>query len=131
MESQQLTTDKLRIRQVITDNFGTPFQWGTWDCCIFVFTCFDPDNVDVLRGQYTDKAGAYAKSDELGGFDAYLTGRGASRVAKADCRTGDIVCFENGTGLGIVERESVVTVNEAGGGMVKLPRSVIESGWRF
>ena len=130
MESQQLTTDKARIRQVISQNMGRDFVWGSWDCCIFVLTCFDPDNMDLLQGRYIDQEGALARMDELGGFDEYLVSRGAQRIEAKDCRTGDIVCFHNGEGLGIVDRAEVATVHEDGG-LVKLSRSVIESGWRF
>lgn len=131
MESQQLRTDKDHIRQVIADNLDTPFEWGVWDCCIFILTCFDPENIDVARGHYSDHKGAMERAAEFGGFDAYLTGRGAKRIDAGDCRTGDIVCFDNGNSLGVCERESVVTINEIGGGMIKIPRAVIESGWRF
>lgn len=127
---ESIVISKAHIRQVMLDNMDTPYEWGTWDCCIFVLSCIDPDSVSIARGHYSDRDGAMERLAEFGGFDGYLVGRGAERIAAGDCRTGDVVCFEDGDGLGIVDRAEVVTIHEQMG-MVRLPRKVIESGWRF
>lgn len=131
-EVETVVLDKARVRDIINKNLHTPFEWGKWDCSIFVVECFLPSFNDQLIGAYDSEEGALAKIQELGGFDQIIPECGGVEVeggvnfAQNYC----IAKMANHETLGIVEGRYIITITPDYG-MTRLPRRMAEKAWSF
>ena len=124
---------KEQMLSVIHESRDRPFVYGEWDCCIFCFECLIPDQVDLIKGKYSDHDGAQAKIEELGGYDQCVKDLGGEPVDLAYMHSADLVELDLGEDI-----ENPLGVYHAGGivcnqykGLVKYPKKFAVRAWRF
>lgn len=96
-----------RLLKIAIERENTPFQWGSYDCCLYVadtieaMTGFDP--AEWFRGKYDSEEGAMALIEEKGGMVGYMDSLFKSKSVEYAQR-GDAVVVEtdNGPTMGIM-----------------------------
>jgi hypothetical protein len=94
-----------RLNKLIDNNLSTPFEWGTWDCCVFsadaVEAMTGEDKLDFVRGQYDSKLGAAKMLREKGEGTLYKTTVSVlgEPIHKSRVKRGDVVLRKNNIGI--------------------------------
>lgn len=96
-------TDKYKkLNEYVLDNAYKRFEWGEWDCCLFVADYLEAvtgkDYAYIFRGRYGTQKGAYKALKEQGFAnveelcDEYFQIKSLSHAQR-----GDMVLFAHGT----------------------------------
>lgn len=95
----------LLLGNYIKENRKTPFEWGVFDCCLFVSTCCDivcgVDPAKEYRGTYSTEVGAKRAIIKNHGsieaaYDSFF-----NRVDLSHVKRGDICMYENDAGTAV------------------------------
>lgn len=120
-----------RVRAVVEELSGEPFEWGVNDCCQFARRV-----VTAVRGEdpaphlvYRDEAGAKAILDEHGGLEPLVSDLlGAPALATTRLVPGDLCLVRvPEPALGVVAGDGALCV--ARNRVVRVPASRIMRGW--
>jgi hypothetical protein len=92
-----------RLAQYLADNSSRPFEWGTYDCCLFAANVFEVltgvDPAKELRGTYSSARQAAVILSEHGCMEALveelLQPFAAETVPVLCAQRGDVVLVKN------------------------------------
>ena len=93
------------LNKLIAEKEHEPFQWGTWDCCIFaadiVLAMTGEDQISEFRDAYDSKYTAMVALRELGSGTLYETIRSklGDPIPLTRARRGDIVFQKKNCGV--------------------------------
>lgn len=91
----RLRTWQSALDALIVERMGSPFAWGSNDCCMFaadaVLAITGRDPAEDLRGTYSDERGARRLIQANGGLTSIAAARSGPEVAVAHARVGDVV----------------------------------------
>lgn len=109
-----------RLNVVIESNLKRPFEYGTWDCCLFVAECVEAmtgeNPMPEFRNKYNDKEGALRLVRAHSAKSLYGIMRSKFGNPREGGRRGDIVytVTEDGPTLGICIGREAVFLHEGG-----------------
>jgi hypothetical protein len=117
-----------------------PFEWGTFDCCMFaadaVLALTGVDLAADFRGKYSDEAGAQAFIATYGDLAALVSAKTADKdMAEINLKfaqRGDLVLVNNADRqtLGLVGLDSRFVLCTTKLGLVSIPMSHWLRGWK-
>lgn len=116
----------------VEDHFGSPFEWGVNDCCLFAARVVDAMTDGAfeveLQSQYSDEATALAYIASHGSLEAAVTSH-LGNPAEGRAQRGDVVmCANSGNPcVGVCVGGTVACVGQSG--LVFLPRQDIITRW--
>ena len=94
-----------QLNKLLTEKKNTPFEWGTWDCCIFGADCIlamtGEDKLHEFRNKYNSRHSAALALREIGSgtLDKTLKEHLGPSVGGARAWRGDIVFHKNNVGV--------------------------------
>lgn len=95
----------LLLGNYIKENRTTPFEWGVFDCCLFVSSCCEVvcgiDPAKDYRGTYKTEVGAKRAIVKRHGSIEAAYDEFFDRVDLAHVQRGDICMYENEQGTAV------------------------------
>ncbi len=141
--------DIREFNQFLIDNATAAFAWGTNDCCMFPANAIQAfTGVDIgadFRGQYTDKASAFAAIQTIAAGTtvadavAYCAAQhGLIEYEHPLCaQRGDLVVIKQAAVAvadrliaGVVHLSGVHLVTVGEGGLVRMPITAVQRAWK-
>ena len=133
-----------RLDRVLVEGRDRPFEWGRWDCCLFVadaiLSTTGEDLAADLRRQYSslDEARWLLRARFGSRSIERSVARLFSRAGLPDCapglaRRGDpvVVRRERNFQIGVIALDGSVVVNSETKGLVHIPRSLVTRAWHI
>lgn len=122
-----------RLDAFIESRRGTPFAYGSHDCCLFsagAVEAITGENV-AARWHYTNEIGARRLMAKWGGVDGLVTAALGDPCHPSQAGRGDIVMAEltNGETIGVC-LGAVCAFAEEPQGVALRPRSLILKAWK-
>lgn len=129
-----------RLHRFFQANLNRPFEWGSWDCCLFVADAIlamtGTDIASAWRGKYSDEKGAVALVGGAGSWPDRLSRlaaqvaleHGMAEVAPLFAQRGDMVVTTQCLGLVGFTGQHVLVIPESGFAAVGLEQIV--RAWR-
>lgn len=118
--------------EVIDKYKKSSFIRGEFDCCTFandmVMSKTGKDLFEQFRGKYTTLAQAKSLIKTIGSIDEYLDEHFERVTNHNFAQRGDLVTFENETGLGVVWFNCVLSMNPENG--LVAAKDKIKTIWR-
>lgn len=93
------------LNKFLIEKKGEPFEWGTWDCCIFAADCIvtmtGEDLLGDFREKYDSKYGAALALREIGSGTLARTLQDHLGESILPCKAwrGDLVVHKNNVGI--------------------------------
>jgi hypothetical protein len=133
-----------RLDRVLVEGWDRPFEWGRWDCCLFVadaiLSTTGEDLAADLRGKYSslDEARWLLRARFGSASIERSVARLFSRAGLPGCapglaRRGDpvVVRHERSFQIGVIALDGSVVVNSETKGLVHIPRSLVTRAWHI
>lgn len=125
------------LNNYITDNRNTPFEWGKFDCCLFVAGAIEAmtgqDFGAPFKGEYSTAKGSLKALKKHGGGDlrGTFTQLFGDFKPRLHAKRGDVglIDTEMGEAVGIMWGGSVWVVTEEG--LTSLPQYKIKGCWEI
>lgn len=123
------------LDRFLADERGSPFVWGTDDCCLFigrwVVLATGSRFMDDWTGTYHDEAGARQRLEAVGGAPAMFTGYLGKPIKPALAVRGDIaVTSYDGWHMAMICTGRMWAAKRLKGG-VSMLRVPVETAWRL
>jgi len=131
-----------RLDRLLTAGAARPFEWGKWDCCLFVADALlavtGRDLAEGLREKYSSLGEArwllrarYGSASIEKSVARMFLLAGLDPSPPGMARRGDPVMLRDGRDLqiGVIGLSGLAVINTETKGLVRVPRSLVTRAW--